>query len=291
MVKPIIMTDASCDMPENFIFENHVPFLGLMCRFKGNDYEDDFGHSLSYERFYKGLREGEFPYTTQVNEYRFLEKFRELLGENRPIIYIGLSSGISGTFNSAKLAQEELADEGFKNITVVDSRGASIGLGLLVYHAVEMANQGSSVDDIVRWVEESRDKMNYWFVVEDLKHLKNGGRISASKAIIGTVLDVKSIIVIQKDGTLKNVANIRGKRKAFKYLARKFGELAEDSQDTLIGISHGDCIDDAFELKSMMEKEFPGNRFIMNSLGLGMGTHCGNGMVSLCFMGKTRDYI
>ncbi|WP_446899392.1 DegV family protein [Clostridium sp. LBM24168] len=291
VVEPIIMTDASCDMPESYILNNNIPFLGLVCHFNGNEYEDDFGHSLSYEEFYTGLKGGEMPYTTQINEYRFLEKFKQLLKEHRPIIYIGMSSGISGTFNSSKLAMEEIIRE-HKNadITVIDSKGASIGLGLLVHHAVEMAKEGHDKKGIVNWIEENKNKMNYWFVVEDLKHLKKGGRISSSKAAIGTLLDMKPIIVIHKDGTLKNVATVRGKKKAFKYLIDRFREMSDFKENKLIGISHGYCPKDAEILKNMVKEEFPNNRFVVNPLGLGMGTHCGNGMVSLCFLGKTRDY-
>lgn len=289
MVEPIIMTDASCDMPEDFMIQNNVPFLGLICHFKGKEYEDDFGHSLSYEKFYTGLKDGEMPYTTQINQYRFMEKFRELLKEKRPIIYIGMSSGISGTYNSSKLAREELIREySDADITVIDSKVASIGLGLLVYHAVKMAKQGYSAKDIVNWVEENKNKMNCWFLVDDLKHLKNGGRISSSKAVMGTLLNVKPIITIQRDGTLKNVANIRGKKKAFRYLIEKFKSITDASENKVIGISHGYCLEDAQTLKNMMEDEFPNNKFIVNPLGLGMGTHCGNGMVSLCFLGKNR---
>ncbi|WP_338433370.1 DegV family protein [Clostridium tyrobutyricum] len=291
VTKPIIMTDATCDMPKEYITNNNIPFLGLMCNFKSNEYEDDFWNSLDYKYFYAELRNGEMPYTMQVNEYRFLKKFRQLLKEHRPIIYIGISSAISGTFNSSKLAREEILDE-FKDadITVIDSKGASIGLGLLVYHAVEMAEQGYNKDDIVEWVEQNKNKMNYWFVVDDLKHLQRGGRISSSKAVIGRILDVKPIIVIHKDGALKNVANIRGKKKAFKYLIQRFKEAGIHTQDQLIGISHGDCMGDAMILKNMLEKELPNNKFIIAPLGLGIASHCGSGMVSLCFLGKTRDY-
>lgn len=291
MIEPIIMTDASCDMPESYILKNNIPFLGLVCHFNGNEYEDDFGHSLSYKEFYTGLESGEMPYTTQINEYRFLKKFKELLKEHRPVIYIGMSSKISGTFNSSKLAAEEIMGE-YKDadITVVDSKGASIGQGLLVHHAVDMAKKGHSKEDIVNWVEENKNKMNYWFVVEDLNHLKKGGRISSSKAVIGTLLDMKPIIAIHKDGTLKNVTNVRGKKKAFKYLIDRFREMTDFKENKLIGISHGYCLKDAETLKGMFQEEFPNNGFVVNPLGLGIGTHCGNGMVSLCFLGKTRDY-
>ncbi|HBC97019.1 MAG TPA: fatty acid-binding protein DegV [Clostridium sp.] len=289
MTKPIIMTDAGCDLPRSFMVEKNIPFLGLMCHFKSRDYEDDFGKSLSFKEFYSGLRNGEMPYTSQINEYRFAEKFKELLEEKRPIIYIGLSSALSGTLNSSKLARESVISE-FKDadITVVDSKGGSIGVGLLVYVAHKMAEEGKSKDEIVNWLEKNKLKVNYWFMVEDLKHLKKGGRISSSKAVIGTLLDVKPIIYICSDGTLKNVANVRGRKKGIKYLVDRFKERAVNTEGQVICISHGDCPEDANFLKSVLEREFPNNKFIIAPLGLGMATHCGSGMLSLCFFANKR---
>lgn len=289
MAAPIIMTDASCDLSGSFIEENKIPFLGLMCHFKGKDYEDNFGQSLSYEEFYKGLENGEVPYTSQINEYRFTEKFRKLLKQKRPIIYIGMSSGISGTFNSSKLAKNAILSE-FEDadITLIDSKSSSIGLGILVYYACKMAQEGLSKDEIVNWVNNNMLKMNHWFMVEDLRHLKRGGRISSSKAVIGTLLDVKPIIYIENEGKLKNVTNVRGRKKAIKYLVERFRERAVDTENQVIGISHGNCIEDAKLLKKMIEREFPNNKCIINTLGMGMAAHCGSGMLSLCFLGNKR---
>ncbi|MFL0196494.1 DegV family protein [Clostridium sp. WILCCON 0269] len=289
MTKPIIMTDASCDLPGSFILERKIPFLGLICHFRGKDYEDSFGKCLSYEEFYKGLREGELPYTCQINEYRFTEKFRELIKEERPIIYIGMSSGISGTFNSAKLAKEAIVSESKDaDIILIDSKGSSLGMGILVYKAYHMAEDGFTKDEIVNWVESNKLKMNYWFMVEDLRHLKRGGRISPSKANIGTLLDVKPIMCISPDGTLKNVVNLRGRKKAIKYLAEKFRERAVDTENQIVGISHGDCLEDAKLLERIIKENFPNNKFIINILGLGMAAHCGCGTLSLCFLATER---
>lgn len=207
---PIIFTDASCDLPRDFIDENNIPFLGLMCNFKGKDWEDDFGKTLSYEEFYEGIKNGEMPSTSQINEYRFEQKFKELLKENRPIIYIAMSSGLSGTVNSAKMAREEiLAQNESADITIIDTKCSSIGQGLLVYNAVKMAKEGKSKDEIVKWVNENKSKVNHWFMVENLTHLKRGGRVSATSATIGTLLNIRPIIHIEKDGTLKNITNMK----------------------------------------------------------------------------------
>lgn len=289
MTKPIIMTDASCDLPGSFIMEKKIPFLGLICNFKGKDYEDSFGESLSYKEFYEGLRKGELPYTCQINEYRFTEKFKELLKEKRPIIYIGLSSGISGTFNSAKLAKEEVLSQfGDADITLIDSKSASMGLGILVYNAYYMAENGCTGDEIVSWVESNKLKMNHWFMVEDLKYLKKGGRIPSFKANVGSLLNVKPIMCIQEDGTLKSVVNLRGRKKAIKCIAEKFKEKSMYTENQIIGISHGDCLEDAMFLEKIIKEDFPNNKFIINILGFGMAAHCGCGTLSLFFLGNGR---
>ncbi|NMM61323.1 DegV family protein [Clostridium sp. P21] len=288
-MKLIIMTDASCDLPPDFIDENEVPFLGLTCCFKGKEYEDDFGKSLGREEFYKGLKEGEMPSTSQINEFRFVEKFKELLKQKVPIIYIGMSSGLSGTFNSAKLAREIIMEE-YKDadITLIDTRCSSIGQGILVYNAYKMIKENFLKEDIINWIENTKTKVNHWFVVEDLKHLKRGGRISVSKAAIGTLLDIKPIICITEDGTLKNVDSIRGRKRAIKYLIEKLKEQCENPSEQLIGIAHGDCLEDARALKKVIENQFKTKNVILSELGLGMASHCGRGMLALCFIGKER---
>jgi len=287
-MKPIIFTDASCDLPLSYIEKNDIPYLGLVCHFKGKDYEDDFGKSIPYKEFYDALRLGEMPYTSQINEYRFIQKFNELLKYNRPIIYIGMSSGLSGTVNSAKLAREAVISEN-KNadIIVIDSKCASLGQGLLVYNAVKMREEGCSALDITKWIYDNINKMNHWFVVEDLSHLKRGGRISATSAAIGNILDIKPIICITEDGKLKNVSNVRGKKKAIRFLVDKFKNNVSNYERSTLAISHGDCLEDALHLKEILIKEYKVKEIIINELGAGLGSHCGNGMLSLCYIGNS----
>lgn len=290
-MNPIIFTDASCDLPRDFIEENDVPYLGLMCNFKGKDYEDDFGKTLTYDEFYAGVKDGQMPYTSQINEYRFIEKFKEVLEQNKPIIYIAMSSGLSGTVNSAKLAKKEiLSEDKYKDadITIIDTKCSSIGEGLLVYNAVNMAKSGATKEEIVNWVEENKDKVNHWFIVENLSHLRRGGRISSTSATIGTLLNIKPIIHIEEDGTLKNITNIRGKKKAIRYLLDRFKENCTNYEDTIIGITHGDCLEEAEKLKELLIDEFGVKNTIINELGIGMGAHCGDGMLSLCFIGNKK---
>ena len=288
-MKPIIITDASSDLPLEYIVKNNIPYLGLIYNFKGGEYEDDFGKSISYKEFYDGVRSGEMPHTSQINEFRFLEKFKDLMKYQKPIIYIGMSSGLSGTINSAELARNNIISQD-KNvdITVIDTKCASLGQGILVIKAVKMAEEGCSKEDIITWINENMVKMNHWLVVEDLSHLKRGGRISSTTAAVGTLLDLKPIIYLTKEGVLKNITNTRGKKKAIKFLAEKFKENHNNYGEQIVGITHGDCIEDALQLKEILIRESNVKEVIINELGAGLGSHCGQGMVSVCFIGKSR---
>lgn len=229
------------------------------------------------------------PSTSQINEFRFIEKFKELITYKKPIIYLAMSSGLSGTVNSAKLAREAVIDE-YKDadITVIDTKCSSIGEGLLVYFALDMLKKGSSKDEVVGWIENNMNKVNHWFIVEDLNHLKKGGRISSTTAAFGTLLNIKPIIHIEEDGTLKNVTNIRGKKKSMRFILDKFRERVENPKEAVVSITHADCIEDAEKLAQMVTEEFGVRKVIINELGIGMGTHCGAGMLALCFIGNKK---
>jgi DegV family protein with EDD domain len=285
----VILVDASCDLPLDFIQENNVPYIGLMCHLKGRDYEDDFGKTISHKEFYNELQEGEMPTTSQINVYRFMEKFESIIKDNKSIIYLAMSSGLSGTYNSALMAKKALEEKYDNvNIDIIDTASASIGEGIIVYHCCEMLKNGAMREDIINWAESNKLKINHWFLVEDLKHLKNGGRLSTSKATIGTLLNIKPIIYVNKEGKLENVTNVRGRKKAIKYLLDKFKERCLNPSDVVVGISHSDCAEDAEDLKATLVKDYNVKEVIVSQLGLVMGSHCGRGMLALCFLGQER---
>ena len=290
-MKTVIMTDSSCDLPLEFIEKNNVPFLGLTCHFKGKDYEDDFGKTFTYQEFYKGIRAGEMPTTSQINIFRFIELFKKLTDENISVIYLGMSSGISGTINSAMIARKSVIEQN-KNadITVIDTKCACIGEGIVVYNAVNMLKNGASKDEIIKWVEENKMKVNHWFMVGSLKHLLHGGRISRTKAIVGTLIKVNPIIYIDDNGNLINVANIRGRRKAMSYLIEKFEEKVVDLENQTIMISHGDCIEDAKYIEKILKEKFNVKNTIINYVGPVIASHTGPDMLSVCFIGNDRNY-
>ncbi|MCY6485263.1 DegV family protein [Clostridium aestuarii] len=285
----VIIVDSSCDLPLEFIENNDIPSLGLICHLDEEEYIDDFGKTLTYEYFYKKIREGSMPTTSQINVYRFQELFEKYVKQEKAIIYLAMSSKMSGCFSSANIAKQ-LVEEEFQNadITVIDTKSACIGEGLIVYNVYNMLKNGASKEEIVNWVEENKFNVHHWFIVEDLIHLKKGGRLSAVKANIGTLLKIKPVIYIDKEGGLKNVNNIRGRKKALKSLIDKFEENMIDDENQVIGISHGDCIKDALYLKEMVQERFKVKEIIINHVGPVIASHTGVGMLSLCFIGKER---
>lgn len=285
----IILTDSSCDLPLEFIEENQIPFLGLTCHLSYGDYTDDFGKTLTYKKFYDSVREGEMPTTSQINTYSFEETFRKYAKEGKSVIYIGMSSAISGCINSAIIAKNSILDEiPEADITIVDSKSASIGEGLLIYKSIEMLKNGSSKNEIINWLEENKLKMHHWFIVDNLMHLKRGGRLSYTAATIGTILNIKPIIFINNKGELVNSISVRGRKKAIKTLIKLFEEHSSNPEEEIVGITHADCIEDALYLKELLTEEFNVKKVIINHVGPVLGSHTGPEMLSLCFLGKER---
>lgn len=285
----VITIDSSCDLPLDYVEGNNIPALGLICHLEGKEYIDDFGKSITYEQFYGRIRNGAMPTTSQINVYRFEELFRKYVKEGKSVIHLSMSSKISGCYSSANIAKQ-LVEEEMKDadITVIDTKSASIGEGIIVYNTIEMLKKGASKKEIVDWVEANKLKVHHWFIVEDLIHLKRGGRLSATKANIGTLLQIKPLIYIDKEGNLENLNNIRGRKKAIKLLMDKFEENIIDPENSVIGISHGDCLEDALFLKEMILEKYNIKEILINHVGPVIASHTGAGMLSLCFIGKDR---
>ncbi|MCB2287532.1 DegV family protein [Clostridium algidicarnis] len=286
----VIITDSSCDLPLDYIRDAKVSFLGLVSNFKGNDYVEDFGQTLSYKAFYDGVRNGEMPTTSQINSYRFFEAFEKHVKENKSIIYLAFSSALSGTYNSSLIAKSEILEKyPDADITIIDTRSASLGVGLIVYHAYEMLNNGCSKDEIIAWVEDNKLKVNHFFTVDDLNHLKRGGRISPTSAFVGTILDIKPILYVNDLGELIPFTKVKGRKKAIRTLFDTFKDRVVNPEDQIIFISHGDCLDDALFLKSLIEREFKVKGFKINFVGQAIGSHSGPGILTLFFIGNNRS--
>lgn len=288
-MRPVLLIDSSSDLPAGYVENNEFHVLGLTCIFKGKEYEDDFGKTLEYKYFYNAMREGEVPTTSQINTYRFEEVFRKYAKEGKPVIYIGFSSALSGCISAAMTAKDNVLKEfGDADITVIDTKSASLGEGLLVYYACEMLKEGSTKQEIVDWIENNKLKVNHWFTVEDLVYLKRGGRLSAASTVIGTILDIKPVMHVDNEGRLIPVTKVKGRKKSLKALAEKLEESIVRSEEQIIAISHGDCIEDVENLKNLILKRCQVKDIIINNVGPVIGSHSGPGTVALFFMGDGR---
>lgn len=289
-MKVEIIIDSSCDLPREYLLENHIKTISYKYEIDGVEYTDDFGKTLSHEKFYNLIKEGKMPRTSQINQYRYSQVFRDIIKEGKELIYICLSSGLSGSYNNAVMAKNEILEE-FPNakIEVIDSKGASLGEGLLGYYAIEMKKSEKTFEEIVSWLEENKNRLNYWFVVDDLNHLKRGGRISSTAATIGTLFSIKPILHVNIDGELKNVDKVKGRKKSLKVLKDKLIERIENPENQVIGIAHSDDLEGALYLKDLISSEIKVKDFIISNIGSTIGTHVGNGTVTLFFLGKEKN--
>jgi DegV family protein with EDD domain len=288
-METVLLIDSCTDLPRSYVEKNEIPVVSLVCNFMGQEYKDDFGKTLSYKEFYAAVRNGEMPSTSQVNVYVYTEIFKKYATEGKSVIYLGFSSALSGSLNSALLARDMICEE-IENadITVIDSRSASLGEGLLAYNANEMLKAGASKDEVVSWLETNKLRMNHWFTVDDLGHLKRGGRVSGAAAFVGTLLDIKPILQIDDEGRLIPVSKVKGRKKSIKTLFEMLQENIVSPEEQVIAISHGDCIEDAEYLKEMILKEYKVKDVIINEVGPVIGSHSGPGTVALFFMGSKR---
>ena len=284
-----IVTDSSCDLGINFIEENNIELIQLLLNLDGEIIKDDLGKSLGYREFYEKLRAGSMPSTSQINIYTFEEKFKELLDAGYEILYIGLSSALSGTFNSANMARNNILEENPNaKIAVVDSISVSMGLGMLIKKAYEMINEGKMLEEIVQWIEENKNKVIHAILVDDLKHLKRGGRLSASSAAVGTILNIKPLLKLNNSGAVEATEKVKGKKKALKRLASIVKEKAINIENEILYIMHGDALEEAQYLKEIILQELNFKDVKVEYIGTVIGTHGGPGTIAAVFWGNER---
>jgi len=287
----VIITDSCSDLERKYIDENNIPFAMLTCRIGNQEYKDDFGTSLPYSKFYDLMRSGEVPKTSQPNTNDFYEIFREQAEKNVDILYIGVSSGLSGTLSPAHVAENMIQDE-FEGVEIYifDTLTASLGEGLMVMKALELKKNGASMMEIVDYLETHVQKLNTYMIVNDLNHLKRGGRINTAAVLIGSVLKINPLLSISHEGKVLPIGNMKGRKKAINKLADLITERIENPEGQTICISHGDCYEEALELKNLiLERISPGDVYI-SFIGPVIGTYGGPGAMAIFFMGKERQH-
>lgn len=285
----VITTDNNADLPEEFYRNHQVGCTYLSYTLEGKEYTQS--NFLPVEEFYRKMREGSMPTTSQVNPQRARALFEPYLRDGRDILHIAFSSGLSGTFNSCRIAAEELMQEyPERKILVLDSLSASLGQGLLVYLAQQRKENGSNIDEVAEWVETHKKNIVHLFTVDDLNHLYRGGRVSRTTAILGGMLNIKPILHVDNEGKLIPIGKVRGRKKSLLELSelmdQKIGSYRQ-SCDTIF-ISHGDCREEAEFLATKIKQKYKITTVLLNDVGAVIGAHSGPGTMALFFVGDVR---
>lgn len=288
MKEYVIFTDSACDITPELLSEWGVPSRALTFRFSDSEREYSNADMLANE-FYAKMREGGVAKTAAVNTQAFLEAFEEIVKDGKDILYLGFSSGLSTTYNSGRLAAEELSKKyPDAKILTVDTLCASAGMGLIIYLVLQKKNEGASIDEAYEYAKELIPSLCHWFTVDDLVYLKRGGRISPAAAFFGNLMGIKPVLHVDDEGHLVNVDKVRGRRGAISAMADKYGELALNKKDSVIFISHGDCLKDAELLASMLNERYGATVKLITDVGPVIGAHSGPGTLALFYIGKYR---
>lgn len=284
-----IVTDSTTDMTGEMIEELGVRVIPMCYTLEGGTYRNVPEGGMPIAEFYDRLRAGAASTTAQINAEEFIEVFTPILEEGRDVLYIAFSSGLSGTCQSAFIAKGRL-EEQFpgRRVEVFDSLAASMGEGLLVYLAVQQQRAGADLDGVLAWLGENARRLCHWFTVDDLNHLKRGGRVSAATALVGTMLGIKPVLHVDDEGHLIPVSKVRGRKQSLDELVRKMAETAIDPAGQTVFISHGDCLEDARYVEGRIREKLGTQDFYINFIGPVIGAHSGPGTVALFFLGRQR---
>lgn len=285
MTEFVITADSTVDLPKEFLEEKKVPIACLSYIIDGATYKD--GEGLTSKEFYDKIREGAMPTTSQVNPEQARELFEPVLKEGKDILHVAFTSGLSGTYNSCRIAAEELAEEyPNRKIVVIDSLCAASGGGMLLYKALELKEQGKSLDEIAKWVEENKLHVCHDVTVDDLFHLHRGGRVSKTSAVVGTLIKIKPIIHVNDEGKLIVIGKERGRKKALMTLIERMEKQSQGFENDIVMITHGDAEEDAEFVKKQIEERFGIKNIMINPLGTVIGSHTGPGVVAIFYMGN-----
>lgn len=281
-----IFTDSSCDLSKEIVekFDLHVMQLEVVM----DDKPPVLNNQIDIKEFYNQLCAGSNAKTSAVTPGFFMEHMRNSLKNGKDILYLGFSSGLSVTYNNGVMVIKELQQEfPDRKIYYVDTLCGSGGQGLVVYHAAMMREAGASIEEVQKVTEEMSSRIHHQVTVEDLFFLKRGGRIDATKAIVGTVLKLKPIINVNREGRLINTGKVRGRKASINELFNRMKENIDIDGLGYVSVFHSDCLEDAKTLEAMVKAEYPSLQVIMGDVGPVIGAHTGPGALVLCYLGKT----
>ena len=294
MTNYVLTCCSTADMPKTYFEQRKIPYVCFHYTIDGMEYPDDLGDTMSFEEFYGRIQGGAMPTTSQVNVDQFIHFFEPFLMQGLDILHLTLSSGISGVYNSACIAQQELAEKyPDRKIVVLDTLCASSGYGLLMDMAADLRDMGASLSELSSYVEANKLNVHHWFFSTDLSYYLRGGRISAASAFAGTLLNICPLMNMDDTGHLIPRRKIRGKKQVIREIVKCMEEHVVDGKDYngKCFISNSACLEDAQEVADLVTAKFPNLSapVMINSIGTVIGSHTGIGTVALFFVGDKRE--
>lgn len=277
-----ILADSASDLPLSFYMENGVTLFPLKVHLGTEEYDDLL--TIEPTKVYQAIREGQMPKTSQASPLKFEEVFTEMAKNKEDGIYIAFSSELSGTYSTSVMVRDQVKEEypDF-NLTIIDTKCASLGYGLVVMEAVKLANSGASKEEILEDAKFRSEQMVSLFTVDDLNHLAKGGRLSKASAFMGGLLNIKPLLTME-DGKLVPIEKHRGQKKLLKRIVEIMKEQGKDFEKQTIGISHADCIELANEMKATLKEELKVADVKISDIGGAVGSHTGPGAISFFFL-------
>jgi len=279
-----LFADSASDLPAAYFNEHNIELLPLKVHIDGRDYEDLV--TIEPKTVFNKIREGHMPKTSQVSPDLFMKKFTELAESNQPGIYIAFSSQLSGTYQTAVMIRDQVKEEHpALDLTIIDSKCASLGYGLVVMKAAELLQNGGSKEEIIEASRFHSEHMEHLFTVEDLEYLAKGGRVSKASAFLGGLLNIKPLLHVE-DGKLVPIEKLRGKKKLLKRILDLMEERGEDLSNQVIAISHGDDEELALEMKKLIQEKFTPKDVYISIIGCAIGSHTGTGTLAIFFLNE-----
>lgn len=283
-----IITDSCCDFTEEEYRSLGVTAVSLEVMWDGISHSH-FSREAELKNFYEQMRGGLVATTSALNPDSWARAMEPWLAAGQDLLVLAVSSGISGTMQSAVIAARELKETyPDRKIWVVDSRSGSLGEGLLLWHACKMRSAGVSLEENAKWLREQAVRVCHWVTVDDLRHLRRSGRLSGAGALLGTMLDIKPIIRVTEEGKLVSDAKVRGRKASVRMLAKKFAENRNKDQEKLVTIAHGDCLADAEALAEILRRDYGVQNIHIGYVGPILGAHTGPGVLGLFHLGMKR---
>jgi len=286
-----ILTDSECDLPLASLQAGDVDAISFHVKMGDKDLINDFGESYDINEFYKQIQAGVMPTTTQVNVGEYFEFFKPYVEAKTPIVYVGFSSGLSGSLSSAKQAREMLLETYPEaDIRIIDTLAASGGEGQMVLSAIRLQKSGASLDELVAWFDKNKLRLQSWFTVDDLKYLYHGGRVSRTSAALGTLLKVKPILDVDINGKLQMVSKTRTRKKSLIELAEKIVEAMKDDRDQPVIITTSGDYEAAEVVKDHIIQKISEADIQIYPIGMTIASHTGFGCVAVFAMGSKNRY-